>query len=72
MIQNEIPPVAPVQQIVIGLRQYYYHTYQCQSLSSRGSDCICWHDEGTGPMPSGYWIDAQGEKRELEWRCKSR
>lgn len=36
------------------VRQYFYRINECTAADSRGPDCICWHDEGTGPMPYGY------------------
>lgn len=30
-------------------RQYFYKNNACQAADSADSDCICWHDEGTGP-----------------------
>jgi hypothetical protein len=31
-------------------RQYYYQVSACKAASHRDKDCICWHDEGTGPL----------------------
>lgn len=30
-------------------RQYFYKNNACQAADSADSDCICWHDDGTGP-----------------------
>lgn len=34
-------------------RQYFYKVRTCQADGSREPDCICWHDEGTGPLSDG-------------------
>jgi hypothetical protein len=31
--------------------QYYYKTNDCKALHATDAECICWHDEGTGPFP---------------------
>lgn len=31
-------------------RQYYYIVPGCKASSTDAPDCICWHDEGTGPL----------------------
>lgn len=33
-------------------RQYFYKVNGCPSENSSSPDCICWHDNGTGPMLS--------------------
>ncbi len=30
--------------------QYYYPVNGCQAISAYDKDCICWHNEGTGPL----------------------
>lgn len=32
------------------VRQYYFRTNQCSAPSAWDRDCICWHDEGSGPL----------------------
>lgn len=32
------------------VRQYYFKNNSCKAESAHDPDCICWHDEGTGPM----------------------
>lgn len=32
-------------------KQYYYGVTGCQAPSADSPNCICWHDEGTGPRP---------------------
>lgn len=31
-------------------RQYYWRVGRCRASDAYASNCICWHDEGTGPM----------------------
>nr|WP_315237709.1 hypothetical protein [uncultured Albidiferax sp.] len=31
-------------------RQYFYKQNDCSAYSSKDAECICWHDEGTGPL----------------------
>ncbi len=31
-------------------RQYYYQVNGCEALNARTPTCVCWHDEGTGPL----------------------
>jgi len=45
-------------------RQYYYRANGCEAADSRAPDCICWHDEGTGPY-------ADGRDEPLTWRTIS-
>ena len=47
------------------LRQYYYKQNTCNAESARSPDCICWHDEGTGPCNNDYIRNYK-----LEWRIK--
>lgn len=30
--------------------QYFYKDDQCKATLAMDDDCICWHDEGTGPF----------------------
>ena len=32
--------------------QYFYRENSCPANESGDPDCICWHDEGTGPYPT--------------------
>lgn len=34
-------------------RQYYYRVNECNAVGPKSPDCICWHDEGTGPLADG-------------------
>ena len=40
--------LAKAEQRVV--RQYYFKDNSCKAESAHDPDCICWHDEGTGPM----------------------
>lgn len=42
------PSTEQIEQRVI--RQYYFKNNSCKAESAHDPDCICWHDEGTGPM----------------------
>lgn len=44
-------------------RQYFYKVDACKAESSNSPDCICWHDEGTGPLSAGVGIPKS-------WRIK--
>lgn len=43
-------------------RQYYYKVNGCPAAGANDGDCICWHDEGTGPHPRAG--------NEFAWRDK--
>ncbi len=47
--------------------QYYYKENRCQSQTAHDADCVCWHDEGTGPFPDERPDDPDTLK---EWRFK--
>ena len=38
--------------------QYYYKLNKCKAEQAYDSDCICWHEEGTGPA-----VNERGEYR---------
>lgn len=42
-------------------RQYYYNVIACRAIHATDPDCICWHDEGTGPL-------ANHPEHQREWR----
>ena len=48
--------------------QYYYGVNKCPARSSADRNCICWHDEGTGPMPGAR--HGNHNEIELRWREK--
>lgn len=45
--------VSNPQAQVVATRQYYYRVNGCPANGSRNDNCICWHDEGTGPCKDG-------------------
>lgn len=47
--------------------QYYYKSDECPAETAYDKDCICWHDEGTGPFPDERPDDPDTLK---EWRFK--
>ena len=47
--------------------QYYYKQNKCQAKDAKDTECICWHDEGTGPYKD-YRHDA--ETPLVDWRIK--
>lgn len=62
-------------------RQYYYRVNDCEASESRDPACICWHDEGTGPLRDEpetikSWRDkpmqAADERSEFEKAWKDR
>lgn len=46
-------------------RQYYYRVTECEAFSSSDANCICWHDEGTGPL-------ANMDTAHCDWRATPR
>src|SRR5690606_23416545 len=64
---TELPPMRESdgelyaqQQIAL---QYYYRVDACHAPTSSDAACICWHDEGTGPLASDSDLA-------MEWRNK--
>lgn len=55
-----------VKEVVFPVLQYYYKNDNCKAADSKSPDCICWHDEGTGPCADA----TQEEKQKLTWRIK--
>ncbi len=47
--------------------EYYYRQTECKAKDARKPDCICWHDEGTGPYKNEKHDD---ENTVMEWREK--
>ena len=41
---RDAQPAAPT-------KQYYYRMTGCKADETTSPNCICWHDEGTGPFP---------------------
>lgn len=52
---------------VRGRWQYYYKQNQCTAQTAESADCICWHDEGSGPNRDAVH-DRPYEDRWLTWR----
>jgi hypothetical protein len=48
-------------------RQYYYKVDGCQVADTKSPHCICWHDEGTGPLANNPSAD---ESQARSWRAK--
>lgn len=46
--------------------QYYFRVSECKAKSATDPDCICWHDEGTGPFDN----ERHDRNDFLEWRTK--
>lgn len=44
-------------------RQYYYRKTDCIAVTINDANCICWHDEGTGPL-------ADRPEEAYRWRKK--
>lgn len=50
-------------------RQYFHKVNACPAGNPSADNCICWHDEGTGPYPEARDTDPyHGGQR--EWRDK--
>lgn len=47
--------------------QYFHKVESCKVNSSKSSDCICWHDEFTGPYKADRSLE---EFNSLHWRLK--
>jgi hypothetical protein len=47
------------------IRQYYFRMSDCRAKEAHDPDCICWHDEGTGPL-----LHSEADRLELKWRDK--
>ncbi len=47
--------------------QYYYKQYECQAKDAKANDCICWHEEGTGPYKDERH---DADVPLVEWRIK--
>jgi hypothetical protein len=52
------------------VNQYYYKNDKCKADSARSKDCICWHDEGTGPLVDERHDYKHCHTRNLLWRVK--
>ncbi|WAX22379.1 hypothetical protein P6F34_gp26 [Pseudomonas phage MiCath] len=47
-------------------RQYFYRVDSCKADHSRSPDCLCWHDEGTGPLFNNPFT----QQKPINWRDK--
>jgi hypothetical protein len=45
--------------------QYYYRVNDCEASDFASPDCVCWHNEGTGPRPNEKKDD---ENKSVIWR----
>lgn len=53
------------------VRQYYYQVNGCKAKLSTDANCICWHDEGTGPLGDEKFNAKYGlGEIKLGWRDK--
>lgn len=50
------------------IHQYYYKQDGCPANSAMDSNCICWHDEGTGMYKDKRY--AQHGSGDIQWRLK--
>lgn len=48
---DEGPAKAPVEPVG-ERRQYFYKVFHCKARDADEPGCVCWHDEGTGPLVS--------------------
>lgn len=46
-----VDPSAPAKP-----RQYYFRVSECRAHGADDPACVCWHDEGTGPLSDGRGI----------------
>lgn len=61
---NKLTESHPMNRIHRGpIRQYYYKVNGCKEEDTKSINCICWHDEGTGPL-------ARGDYAPKDWRLK--
>lgn len=47
--------------------QYYYRQSECKAQDAKDANCVCWHNEGTGPY-KGERHDADTSL--VDWRIK--
>ncbi len=50
--------------------QYYYKNNDCKASEATDADCICWHDEGTGPFPDIRYSSRSWHNIPSFWRVK--
>jgi len=61
LIEKLCEPAAPVVE-----RQYYYRVDACKVQDSKAPACVCWHNEGTGPLFNNPWTQTEPKT----WRDK--
>ena len=49
--------------------QYYYKNNKCTATAATASSCICWYEEGSGPLPDEK---SNSECPIVAWRNKPR
>lgn len=47
------------------MKQYYFQDIDCEATHIYAPNCICWHDQGTGPLPK-----IGPEDDDYTWRIK--
>ena len=50
--------------------QYFYKNDACKASCATDAECICWHDEGTGPFFDERFDQKHWRICKLEWRVK--
>jgi len=59
----DVAPANPFASRNTKTRQYYYHASNCLAADADDPICICWRDEGTGPL-------ADRPQQAKHWRDK--
>jgi hypothetical protein len=49
-VERRFKPIVRVPMGRATTRQYYYKVNHCDARDSTDPSCICWHNEGTGPL----------------------
>jgi hypothetical protein len=48
-------------------KQYFHKLNHCLATFAEDKNCICWHDQGTGPLPDKCWSP---DDTDSNWRDK--
>jgi hypothetical protein len=64
LLKHGFPPQDPA--VIKPTRQYYHMEPFCGAKNNECPSCICWYDEGTGPLPTAMEV----MNSHLEWRDK--
>lgn len=64
----QVDPAQPNRPMNAPVWQYFYRNDGCKALDSNDRDCLCWHDEGAGPMPEKLRADSPDNA--TYWRVK--